>query len=672
VHITILPANTFVVEGAPPIHLTADFSFVGDTAATDAVPRQVNWTSSDQNIATITNEGLATPVGRGTVTLTATSGPAHLSTTLTVIPALAIGSIAIMPANASSPKGIPLLFTLTATFADNSTQDVTSAGTWSTSNSNVAVMNGATAITLGTGSTVVTAQFDGLKAGTTFQVTPPIVEGVIVKPNTPNLPLGLDLQFSAIGTMSDNTEQNLSSLVTWTSSRTGVATVNSSGLASSHAQGSSIISATYSNITASGALNVVSPTKFSQQIHYIVIIVQENRTPDNLFHGLPNADIANSGINSAGQAVPLSQLPLINHYDLDHSHGAFNTMYDKGKMDGGDKVVYGCVSGTTCSIPPNPQFQYVNPSDVAPYFQLAEQYTFGDRMFESSQGPSFPAHQFLFAATSSPESGYKWFAAESPVLPPGVSVYSERGCNAPVGTLVALIAPDGIQGHPIYPCLEHLTLGDLLDQQSFTWRYYDPAPALEWAAPNAIQHIRFGPDWDNVVPNNTQFFSDVANHQLAQVSWVIPAGQSSDHPGTNDGSGPSWVASIVNAIGNSSYWANTATLITWDDWGGWYDHVAPPIYNQFEDGFRVPLIVVSPYAKKGYVSHVTHDFGSFISFAESVFGLPSLGFADAHADDLSDCFDLTQTPSAFKTIPAKLGASYFVTNKSAPLPADDD
>jgi phospholipase C len=164
------------------------------------------------------------------------------------------------------------------------------------------------------------------------------------------------------------------------------------------------------------------------------------------------------------------------------------------------------------------------------------------------------------------------------------------------------------------------------------------------------------------------------------VSWVIPTGQASDHPGNNNGTGPSWVASIVNAIGGSSYWSNTAVIITWDDWGGWYDHVPPP--KVIEDrtswgsgyvyGFRVPLIIVSPYAKAGYVSHVTHDFGSILKFIEQIFSLPSLGYADAAADDLSDCFNFSQTPLQFHTIAAPLSAEHFLNDRTPPLDPDDD
>ena len=166
--------------------------------------------------------------------------------------------------------------------------------------------------------------------------------------------------------------------------------------------------------------------------------------------------------------------------------------------------------------------------------------------------------------------------------------------------------------------------------------------------------------------------TDIANNQLAQVTWVIPDGADSDHALSNKGTGPAWVASIVNAVGTSPYWSNTAIIITWDDWGGWYDHVAPSIYNSYEYGFRVPLIIVSPYSKQAYVSHVTHDFGSILKFIEEVYNLPSLGYADARGDDFSDCFDLTQTPITFQPVPAKVGKDFFLTVKRPVTPPDDD
>ena len=214
---------------------------------------------------------------------------------------------------------------------------------------------------------------------------------------------------------------------------------------------------------------------------------------------------------------------------------------------------------------------------------------------------------------------------------------------------------------------------DLLDSKKLTWRYYTPSAGSIWTGPNAIHHLRLGPDWANdVILQQTQVLTDIASGNLAAVSWVIPDGRASDHALATDGSGPSWVASIVNAIGNSPYWSNTAIFITWDDWGGWYDHVSPTIINSYEYGFRVPLIVVSPYAKPGYVSQVNHDFGSLLKFIEQNFGLPSLGYADAPADNLSDCFDFSQTPLTFQTIPAALDANFFLNDKRSAADPDDD
>jgi phospholipase C len=235
-----------------------------------------------------------------------------------------------------------------------------------------------------------------------------------------------------------------------------------------------------------------------------------------------------------------------------------------------------------------------------------------------------------------------------------------------------MIDPSGSESSQMYPCFDHETLADLLDFHGVSWRYYAPSAGSIWTGPNAIYHLRFGSDWSNdVVLKPAQVLTDIANGQLANVSWVIPTGQESDHAKGNTGLGPSWVASIVNAIGNSQYWDNTVIFITWDDWGGWYDHVAPTVINSYEYGFRVPLIVVSPFAKQGYVSHTTHDFGSILKFIEEVYRLPSLGYADQQADDLSDCFDFHRH-NRFEQIRARYGAKYFLNDKTPPTDPDDD
>ncbi len=431
----------------------------------------------------------------------------------------------------------------------------------------------------------------------------------------------------------------------------------------------------------------------SQPIQHVVVIFQENRTPDNLFHDpvliARGADIASSGVNSQGQTILLSPVDLgttgsnPQNYDLNHAHLAFVSMYDGGKMDGADLI--SCSPPANCppNAHPNPQFMYVNPSDVQPYFALAEQYTFGDRMFQTNQGPSFPAHQFIISGTSAPTATSNLFAAENPS--------GGAGCIALAGSTVPLIDSSGKESSSQYPCFEHPTLSDLLDAKGISWRYYTPSAGSIWTGPDAIQHICqaqtqngqlvcTGGAWGNVIIPQTQVLTDIANNQLAAVSWVIPNGRASDHAESNDGSGPSWVASIVNAIGNSSYWSNTAIIITWDDWGGWYDHVAPPQVQLncaqwgcgYVYGFRVPVIVVSPYAQAADISHTPHDFGSILRFIEETFGLPSLGYADAYADDLSDCFNFNQTPLKFQAIPAAVSAEQFLNDRRPPTDPDDD
>jgi phospholipase C len=412
------------------------------------------------------------------------------------------------------------------------------------------------------------------------------------------------------------------------------------------------------SIGGSGSGSSPTPSP-APTLQHVVIIVQENRTPDNLFQGVPGADIATSGLNSSGQTVPLEPIPLAIAYDIDHSHPGFLQMYDNGKMDGANNLAATGVCAPTSATPcpyANPQYGYVPASENAPYVQMATQYTFADRMFETNQGPSFPAHQFLLSGTSEPSVGSDLLVSEETGNP---------GCGPEAGSLVTTIDPSGSEAKQVPSCFEHPTLPDLLDAKGVSWRYYASStdvfegPAV-WIAPNSISHLRLGPDWAKVVTPETTVLDDIRNRTLRQVSWVTPSPKESDHAGASDGTGPAWVASIVNAIGQSPYWNNTTIFIVWDDWGGWYDHVKPPIYNSYELGFRVPLIVVSPYAKQGYVSHVQHEFGSILKFVEEQYDLGGLGYTDSRSDDLSDCFSFAQTPVPFRTIQARYSAKYFL------------
>jgi hypothetical protein len=346
-----------------------------------------------------------------------------------------------------------------------------------------------------------------------------------------------------------------------------------------------------------------------RKLQHVVIIFQENRTPDNLFHGLPNADIADSGVNSHGETIPLAPISLAAPYDLDHSHAGFLAYYDHGKMDGADTRAVGCVKGAVHCPPPNPQFVYVPEEEVEPTSTWRNNTLSPIVCFRPTRSRASPRINSLFLELLHPGRPATCLLQRTRF---GGAVllninFSNSGCAAPRGLAVSLIDPSGNESSRMFTCFDHPTLPDLLDAKHFSWQYYSVGGAFWnelWNAPSATRHLRFGPNWSNVMAQNTQVFKDIATGQLPAVSWVIPDGRSSVHPEANDGSGSSWVVAIVNAIGTSPYWSNTTIFITWDDWGGFYDHVAPPIYNPYEYGFRVPLIVVSQYTKQGYISHV--------------------------------------------------------------------
>jgi len=397
-------------------------------------------------------------------------------------------------------------------------------------------------------------------------------------------------------------------------------------------------------------------------IKHVVVIVQENRSFDNLFNGFPGADTAQSAHTHDGTPIALLPQSLANGVDYGHFHTSFNAAYDGGRMDGFDlEGEYGFVNGVYSQTKPvsTGPYSYVPRAEVQPYWTLAQNYTLGDRTFESNSGPSYPAHQYLIAGQSAG-------AAEVPT--------GGWGCDAPPATTVAILQPSGVEVNGPFPCFSYATLGDEMDANNVSWRYYAPSIPTQgygWSAFRAVRQIRFGPDWAaKIISPETTVLNDVAAGSLASVTWVVPDQTNSDHPLGQSLSGPQWVASVVNAIGASADWNSTAIFVLWDDWGGFYDHVAPPSVDYMGLGMRVPLIVVSPYAKHGYVSHVTHEFGSILKFTEEVFGLPSLGTRDAISDDFSDCFDFTQAPSAYKPSALRMRPSDFLRRRPSTVEPD--
>jgi phospholipase C len=392
--------------------------------------------------------------------------------------------------------------------------------------------------------------------------------------------------------------------------------------------------------------STVSPISGSP-IQHIVVIMQENRSFDNLFNGFPGADTVQTGMSN-GVSVSMKPVSLNDPRDLSHSHTLWWKEWNNGKMDG--------FAQSGSMLP----YSYVPESEVEPYWTLAKEFVLGDRMFQSNTGPSFVAHQYMIA-------GQSGNVAENP----SGSVW---GCDAEKGATAALVGPNGSDLPGVFPCFDYQTIADLLDEKGVTWRYYAPASGDSFyilSAYQAIRHIRYGNDWnDNVISPQNRVLTDIKHGELAQVTWIIPDFAHSDHPGSGT-EGPDWVASIVNAIGASPYWNSTAIFIAWDDWGGWYDHVDPPKMDAMGPGFRVPLLVVSPYAKHGYITHHMHEASGFISFIEHNFDLGTLAARDAGSDAYLECFDYAQRPAPLKPIQTKVGVDKLLQEKNSGAPDDD-
>jgi phospholipase C len=410
------------------------------------------------------------------------------------------------------------------------------------------------------------------------------------------------------------------------------------------AQQHTIAQSAYGGLARSSPLDAAARTP----IEHVVILIQENRTPDYLFQGIPGADIAKDALDAHGNRVALRPISLGARYDLDHQHAAFVRDYDGARMDGFD----GNLSPQHHLRP----FGYAPESEAAPYHEMAREYVLADHMFASNQGPSFPAHLYLVSGTASDSALAQYRVSNNP-FDRRTGHPGPGGCDSPSSTAVETISvTTGVAGPTPFPCFDRPVLTDLLDARGLAWRYYqqDSGPGL-WHPFDAIKHVRYGRDYANVVTPSTQVLADIKRGSLAAVTWIAPPDQWSDHAGKHaTAKGPSWVAAVVNSIGESKYWATTAIFVTWDDWGGWYDHVAPPIDNFYELGFRVPLLIISPYAKRGYVSKPQHEFGSLLAFSEEAFGIPkgALKATDTRADDLSDAFDFAQRPRVFLPIKA--------------------
>jgi phospholipase C len=392
---------------------------------------------------------------------------------------------------------------------------------------------------------------------------------------------------------------------------------------------------------SSGPTTTVPAKVPNGPIEHIVFFIKENRTFDNYFGTFPGTNGATTATTSTGAVVPLhheaDQVP-----DIDHSSAGAMKAYDGGKMDRFDQIhSSGKNEGTSGDVYANNSLTQFNQSDIPNYWSFAQQFVLGDNMYSSLMGPSFPNHLYSVAAQSGG-------AIDNPDTGIGSLGHSTNGWGCDVqGQQVKVKNSDGTtQIHEA--CFNFQTLADELDAAHYSWRYYAP-PAGQggyiWSSFNAIQHIRYGPDWKFVVPT-AQFMTDAAAGNLPTVSWIVTPANVSEHAPASVCVGENWTVEMLDSLMSGPDWSSTAVFLTWDDFGGFYDHVVPQQVDGFGLGFRVPLLVISPYAKRGFIDHTRYEYSSMLRFAEDKLGLQQMTTRDRAASNMMGAFDFSQQPHA--------------------------
>jgi phospholipase C len=421
-------------------------------------------------------------------------------------------------------------------------------------------------------------------------------------------------------------------------------------------------------------------------VKHFIYIIQENITFDHYFGTFPGADGIPEGVKLSykpdGEKIyaPFHLNKTSIPHDLNHSWQAAHVAYDNGKMDGFIRAEWPLAlsyywKGPLPTVDPedifplddNPQLakedlakansgwkpkarrmnaneaeamaagnlprkhlaapppgpppgwvintlSYYDWHEIPNYWEYARRFTLCDAFFSSLAGPSEPNHLYTVAAQSG-----------GLVNNPGRGIANEEG---------------------VYT---FATLAELLQNSQHTWKYYDekknPKAHSIWNPMPGFKAFAHSPELMSHLVSLKEFYADAKADRLPEVCWIVPTAADSEHPPADSARGMWHVTELINAVMQSPAWKDTVILITWDDYGGFYDHVAPPQVDKYGYGPRVPALVISPWAKPGYISHVHYDYTSPLKLIEDHFGLVPLSERDREANNMLDCFDFHQKPN---------------------------
>jgi phospholipase C len=378
-------------------------------------------------------------------------------------------------------------------------------------------------------------------------------------------------------------------------------------------------------------------------IKHVVFMIKENRSFDNYFARYPGAEGARTAVTSDGRTVPITRAHDVFRPDL--GHGFFDGVLsiNGGKMDGYDLVT----NGETME-----GFTSFTRKGIPNYWAYADNFVLSDHTFSSMYGPTFPNHLYTVAAQAGRTVGNKnqafqvggYCADESETVFRFMKMTPREREEVMKAEDRADTGRIGDFWEEVRACFDFEVLPDQLEKKGISWGYY----AEEDAWMNAllgIKHMRFSKHWGTDIVEPDEFLRDVRQNRMAKVSWVIPTPAFNEHPGgPSVCMGENYTVEQINAIMRSKYWKNTAIFLTWDDFGGFYDHVPPPHVDIMGLGPRVPMLIISPWTKQGYIDSTAYEFSSVVRFIEEVFGLECMTVRDCRASDMMDAFDFTQEP----------------------------
>jgi len=389
-----------------------------------------------------------------------------------------------------------------------------------------------------------------------------------------------------------------------------------------------------------------------RKIQHVVYLIKENRTFDHMFGRFPGADGATTGVTCDGREVRLTRAP-------DDAPGPNHS------FEGGLRAINGGRMNCFDELDGGEQLQsYVQfrPDQIPAYWTYAQTYVLADRFFSSTYGPTGIEHLFTVGATTDGFTDHQRATPSGQFGTNGIPreycmdrtewMWSFRLDMTPEEVEDAFALEEAAEVGPLKSrywfmreaCTDIEILPDLLEEADVSWRYYlgdnDYINTLA-----LIEHAIFGPMANKVVTDD-DFFTDLQSGDLPAVSWLIPDVEESEHPAAASMCvGENWTVEVLNAIMRSPEWKHTAVVITWDDFGGFYDHVPPPHVDLWGFGPRVPMLLISPWARQGHIAIDTLEFSSVLKMIETIWDLPALTERDRRASDMLSLFDFESDPA---------------------------